>query len=129
MVWPLVIGAAIGAAKQYGDQKEAARQRDVQAQIARFSPWTGMGANSSIANPNAVQNVGGGLLAGMQMQQSMNAADQAQKTAAAQEAASAAQTNYYDSLPRGGQYDPSGAGNYNPVGRYNPGRISTYVQR
>jgi hypothetical protein len=73
MAWPLIIGAALGAAKQYGDQREAARQRQVQSQIAKFSPWTGMSAESNIANPSAIGNVGGGALAGWQMGQSMQA--------------------------------------------------------
>lgn len=41
----LAIGVGGGLLKSYLDQKTAAKQQQLQAQIARYSPWTGMKAN------------------------------------------------------------------------------------
>lgn len=70
MVLPIIIGAAIGAGKQYLDQQEADRQRALNAQLARYSPWTGM-KPGAVANPNAAENIGGGALTGFMMNQNM----------------------------------------------------------
>lgn len=53
-----VAGAGLGAL-QYGQKKkEAAKQRELQAEIARWSPWSGMQANTQgTQDPNLVGEV------------------------------------------------------------------------
>lgn len=54
MPWGLAIGAGAGLLKnELVDKPEADRQRKLQAQIAAYSPWTGMKA-SPVANPSAL---------------------------------------------------------------------------
>lgn len=56
MPWGLGIGAGIGLLKnELIDKPEAARQRKMQAEIARYSPWTHMDAHP-VANPNALNS-------------------------------------------------------------------------
>lgn len=64
MVWPVLIGAALGLGKQLMDQKSADRQKGVEAAKARYSPWTHMQAGN-VQDPNLFANVGGGALTGL----------------------------------------------------------------
>lgn len=42
---PITIGALVGLAKTYADQEKEKRQRKVEAETARWSPWTKMQPN------------------------------------------------------------------------------------
>lgn len=66
MVWPVLIGAALGAAQQYEQQKQADRQRKVEAAKARYSPWTGV-EPGTVQDPSAMKNIGGGAMTGYMM--------------------------------------------------------------
>lgn len=77
-MWPAIAMAALGAAQYYDQSKKADNQRKLQAETARYSPWTNMQANTNILEPSLIGTVGSGAVSGMQMNQSMNA-DEAQK--------------------------------------------------
>ncbi len=47
MVAPLVIGAALGLAKAAADSEKEKRQRVMESQIAKWSPWSKMKADPS----------------------------------------------------------------------------------
>jgi hypothetical protein len=68
-MWPILIGAAIGLAKSHLDQQEAERQRKVQAEVTRYSPWTGMTPNTQIKNANYLSGAASGALTGAAVQQ------------------------------------------------------------
>ena len=65
---PLIIGAALGAVKQLQEEKQAKRDREMNAEITRMSPWTHMQPDLSKGkDPSAIMNVGQGALAGYSM--------------------------------------------------------------
>lgn len=75
MAWPIIAMAAMGAAQHYDQQKKADQQRKLQAETARYSPWTNMQANTNIADPSMAGTIGSGVVSGMQLQQGMDAQD------------------------------------------------------
>jgi hypothetical protein len=75
---PLLIGgAALGALKYNQDQKNSAKDRQVAAATARYSPWTGM-KPQDVKRPDAIGDVMQGGLAGAGLGQNMDSADNAQ---------------------------------------------------
>jgi len=58
-MWGAILGAALGAAKHNQDRKAAQRARQQEAQIAQWSPWTGMQAQR-VQDPSLIGNVGYG---------------------------------------------------------------------
>lgn len=59
-----LVGGGLGLAKNYGfDQPEANRQRQYQATVARFSPWTKQQA-APVGNPNPLGSTMQGALGG-----------------------------------------------------------------
>lgn len=71
---PLIIGAAMGAAQYYDQQKKAERDRQLQATTARLSPWTGM-KPGQVNDPSAVGTIGSGVMTGLQAEQYQDAQD------------------------------------------------------
>jgi hypothetical protein len=68
----LLAGAGTGLLKsELIDRPEAARQRKLQAEVARYSPWTGMQANTNLKGANPLGSVMQGGMAGAQVGQSM----------------------------------------------------------
>jgi len=64
MVWPLIVGAALGLMKS--KQEEAAHADDARlaSTMTRFSPWTGMKGQLSTKDPNYFGNITKGAMAG-----------------------------------------------------------------
>lgn len=56
------------------DQPKADRERKMQAEIAKYSPWTGMQANTNIAQPDPFGAAMQGYMAGKMMEQQNPAA-------------------------------------------------------
>ena len=104
--WMLpLIGAAIGLAKsQYVDRPVEEKDRELQAATARFSPWTGL-APRDVKRADPFGSVLQGGMTGLQMDQSMTAADQWKQQTAAMRAQNAAQQGMTTSA--------GGAGGYN----------------
>jgi hypothetical protein len=74
MIWiPMAIGAAIGAAKNVGDQQQANAQRKAQSQLTRYSPWTGI-QGTAVKDPSLIGNVAQGAAAGAMLGQGAAAA-------------------------------------------------------
>jgi hypothetical protein len=112
MVAPALIGAGVGAGLgllQYQQQRGAAnRDRILNAEIARQSPWTGMQARTQFQDPSLMGSVAQGGLKGAQfgMQDFFNPAEGAAAAPAAPEAGGA---DLYESPQRmgmGGQMEP-----------------------
>lgn len=95
---PLLIGAAAGALKYDQDRRQAERDAQTQGTIAAYSPWTGMQANSHIAQPSALGSIAGGAATGASMGQSMDSADAQGAMNAKQGGLIDAQTNYYNNM-------------------------------
>ena len=74
-MWGAILGAALGAAKHNQDRKAAQRARQQEAQIAQWSPWTGMQAQR-VQDPSLIGNVGYGALTGGMVEQQMGAPKQ-----------------------------------------------------
>jgi hypothetical protein len=51
-MWWNLIPLALGAIKASDDKKAAAAQTQVNAETARWSPWTGVGVDTKVQNPN-----------------------------------------------------------------------------
>ena len=62
----LAIGAALGAAKNIGDQQAASSNRKAQAEIQRWSPWTGM-QGQMVQDPSLMGNIATGTAIGSQL--------------------------------------------------------------
>lgn len=62
----LLIGGGTGLLKGMSDAEQAKHQRQVEAEIARYSPWTGM-TPQRVAQPNVIDPAMQGALAGMAM--------------------------------------------------------------
>jgi hypothetical protein len=60
-MWPLLIGAALGLAKSGLNKLQNNKDRAVQAETTRWSPWTGMQAPA----PTKVDPLGDVLMGGM----------------------------------------------------------------
>ena len=67
-MWPLIIGAAMSALKSKKDQERYAKEKQVEATAARWSPWTGMQQKSG-PTPDAMGTMMQGLMAGWMMGQ------------------------------------------------------------
>lgn len=78
MFWiPLAIGAAAGIAKGEQDKKRAARQRNVEAATAAYSPWTGMKPNAVQEGPSSLESGLQGASTGAALGQGMESAENA----------------------------------------------------
>lgn len=77
---PLIIGAAIGAAKYADDLQRQKMENQAQGTIAAYSPWTGMQAKAA-ENPSLIGNVAQGAATGAALGQSSEAADAAKSAA------------------------------------------------
>ena len=73
MFWiPLAAGAGLGLLKNIEGENQASAERNRQAAIARYSPWTGMQAHTvqdpsligNLATGAAIGSAGSGLLQG-----------------------------------------------------------------
>jgi hypothetical protein len=96
MAWwiPLAMMAA-GAAKGGLDQKAAAKKRKAEAEVARWSPWTGMSAQRVEDGPGVLGGAMQGGVSGLDMMQKMGGSTQSPK---------APPGNVYDTTPG---YTPS----------------------
>jgi hypothetical protein len=75
---PLLIGAGVGLLKSEGDRARDAQNQKVQSAIARYSPWTGMHADTShlhTADPLGSMMQGG--MAGAMIGQGMGGGEEA----------------------------------------------------
>lgn len=64
MIWVIPAAlAAAGAIKGYADQRAAGKKRAAEAEIARWSPWTGMAAQRVDDGPGII---GGAIQGGLQ---------------------------------------------------------------
>ena len=77
---PLIIGAALGAAKYADDLQRQKMENQTQGTIAAYSPWTGMQAKPA-ANPSLIGNVAQGAATGAALGQNSEAADAAKSAA------------------------------------------------
>lgn len=103
-MWPALAMAALGAAQYYDQSKKAEKQKTLQAETARYSPWTGMQANTNPLEASVVGTVGSGLVSGMQLEQGMNANEAQQDY---QNKMLEQQTRYNNILERNGSGAPS----------------------
>jgi hypothetical protein len=69
----LGIGAATGMVKNQGKQAEYDRQKKIQAETTRMSPWTGMRAEAPVP-VNAAGNILEGAMTGLSLHQGMGRA-------------------------------------------------------
>lgn len=67
----LLAGALLGKKKQEQEQAEFNRQREIQAETTRMSPWTGMQAAAPKAPKGKMANMASGAMSGWAMQQSL----------------------------------------------------------
>lgn len=74
----LALGAALGAAKYASDEEAAKRQRNLQAQLTTYSPWTGI-KPESVKDPSAIGDVMQGMAGLGQLQQANQSAQSNQK--------------------------------------------------
>lgn len=60
------VGGGLGAVKQNQQKGEFNRQKQLAADTARYSPWTGLNAMQYMPaqSPSAFENIGGGLIGG-----------------------------------------------------------------
>ena len=65
-------GALMGALQTKQQHEEAKRQAKLQAEVARYSPWTGM-KPQMVSGPNAMGNLMQGALTGAAMAQQFKA--------------------------------------------------------
>lgn len=71
--WGLLLGGGLGLTKYLLDKQNAAKQQQLQAAIARYSPWTGMKAQPvSPINPAGDLLTGAGTGAEIQQQMTLN---------------------------------------------------------
>ena len=71
MAWPVIAAmAAAGLVKGLGDEKKAKADRKREAEIARYSPWTGLGP-SAVKEADIMGSVMQGGMGGAMMGQSM----------------------------------------------------------
>lgn len=121
MVWPIVAMAALGAAQSMQQQEKSKTERKQAAEMARWSPYTGMAPNQISSAPSLLQGAAQGAGTGAMMQGMMGGGGGA---AAAAPAADAGQMNMADpaaqasmtggqsaAAPPPGQYQ--GASTYN----------------
>jgi hypothetical protein len=66
----LLAGAAVGLARGYADQQREKKDRQTQAEIARYSPWTGMGP-SPVKPADMLGSTMQGAMGGAMMGQAM----------------------------------------------------------
>ncbi len=71
--WLPLAGAALGAVKANADQGDIRAQQKTQAEIARYSPWTGI-KPTSIANSDPLGAAMQGGMSGVALGQNMDAA-------------------------------------------------------
>lgn len=103
MIGAMAAGAGLGAAKYYlNDKDQEKRDRQQQAEIARYSPWTGM-KPESVQSASLFNDALQGGTMGMGMGQSMDAANAQEAMNAKQGGLIDAQSNYYNSLAGGQQ--------------------------
>lgn len=67
----LLVGAGSGILRGIGQKEEAREARKREAEIAKWSPWTGMEAQR-VANPNTFDPIMQGALVGAAMGKSYN---------------------------------------------------------
>lgn len=66
MAWiPMVVGAALGAAKDMEGRAQAASERKRQAEMTRYSPWTGQ-MGKSVQDPSLMGDIATGAAMGAQ---------------------------------------------------------------
>jgi hypothetical protein len=79
MFWiPMAAMAGMSLLKGMGDQARADKQRQAEAAVTRYSPWTGM-QGKSVQDPDMFGTLAGGVASGAMMGQGMEkqAADEA----------------------------------------------------
>jgi len=113
MAWGALIGAGLGAAKQYEDRKAAQRARQQEAQIAQWSPWTGMQGQRT-QDPSLMGNVGYGALTGGMMEQQMGKPEQAPAGQNAMPSINEAQSSNYNTNPTTYSLSPYQSNMQNP---------------
>lgn len=70
-MWPLILaGAGVGAMRSMQQEQQAKQDRKREAEIARWSPWTGMQAQRP-GNPDYMGNLMQGGMTGAMMGQAM----------------------------------------------------------
>lgn len=98
-MWPLIAGMAAGGLlkSELIDRPREDRQRQMQAEIARYSPWSGMQANpGAISEADPFGSALQGGMTGAAFGQNMDSAAAADKTAAANAKLTDAQTNAFN---------------------------------
>ncbi len=98
--WGALAGAGLGAGKYYEDKQQANRDRQTQATVARYSPWTGM-KPEAVHDPSLMGSTMQGATAGLGMGMNMNAASGQEAAQAQQGQLVDAQTDYMQNLNRG----------------------------
>ena len=70
-MWPLILaGAGLGAVRSMQQEQQAKQDRKREAEIARWSPWSGMQAQR-VGTPDYMDNIMQGGLTGAMMGQAM----------------------------------------------------------
>ena len=100
MIPALLAGAGLGLGKYYlEDKPKEQRDRQTQAEIARYSPWSGM-KPESVQSASMFGDVMQGGTMGMGMGQNLDAASGQQAMQQKQGGLIDAQTNYYNELAK-----------------------------
>jgi len=113
MGWVALGGAALGAINNVEKQKQAKKDREREAVLARYSPWTGMQAHP-VESPSAFNDVLQGATMGAALGQNMKSADSAEAMNAKQGGLVDAQTAYYQNLAQ--QQSPPADGSAGSMG-------------
>lgn len=116
----LAAGAGLGVAKHYlADKPAAERNRATQAEVARYSPWTGM-KPTPVEDPSLFNSALQGGTMGASLGQGMDAADAQEAMQAQQGGLVDAQTNYYNSMAGPKYATPVAAGSAGSMGGKSP---------
>lgn len=92
-----LLGLGVGALQGAQQAKQAERDRQLQAQTALWSPWTGM-APQKVQEANMLGSIAGGGLTGAGLDQNMAAAKSQDAMNSAQLKKLGAETDYLNSL-------------------------------
>lgn len=116
-IMALIMAAAATAKSEAIDKPRADRERKMQGEITKYSPWTGMQGHS-VADPDSLGAGMQGFGTGMALGQNMQSADYQQSLQPMQKQLIQAQIGAYNrGMPMGDQMGSGGSWGYVP-GRY-----------
>ena len=109
MLWVIPAAmAAAGAIKGQQDREQEGRDRIAEAEVARWSPWTGLAPGRVKAGPGVVGGAMQGGLAGAGLMQGVDAAGYGKQSPAPA-------ASLYDTMPASGLSQPTAVASVEPM--------------